>query len=79
MERRIPAHTTKVKVRNTCDKATIVIMVAELDSPHKVPADKDDRVHGLSPTEQADLLGPRQERGCTTGSLHADTDVLGLG
>ena len=60
-------------------------MVAKLDkleetySPHKAPAAKEGRVRGLSPAEQAELLGPGQEGGCTTGSLQAKPDVPGPG
>ena len=85
MEKRLPLHVTKARLTNTCDKATIAVMVAELDklekiyTPHKALADKGERVRGLSPAEQADLLGPGQERGRTNGSLHAEVDVLGLG
>ena len=76
MERRIPEQVTKTKVRNTCDKATIAGMVAEQNrleqmySPHKVPADGDERVRG-SLCLEVDLIGPRQERGYTTGSLRS--------
>merc|ERR1711888_578327 len=83
MERRLPLKKTKARLTNTCDKATIATMVAELDklekiySPHKAPADKEERVQGLSPAEQVDLIGPGQKQGCTTGSLHAEGDVLG--
>ena len=60
-------------------------MVAKLDkleetySPHKAPAAKEGRVRGLSPAEQAELLGPGQEGGCTTSSLQAKPDVPGPG
>ena len=60
-------------------------MVAKLDkleekySPHKAPAAKEERVRGLSPAEQAELLGPGQEGGCTTGSLQVKPDVPGPG
>ena len=78
MERRIPGHVTKAKVTNTCDKATIAVMVAKLDklekiySPHKAPTDAEERVRGLSPAEQVDVLGPGQERGRTHGSLRVE-------
>ena len=60
-------------------------MVVKLDkleetySPHKAPAAKEGRVRGLSPAEQAELLGPGQEGGRTTGSLQAKPDVPGPG
>ena len=82
MERRIPAHITKAKVRNTCDKATIKVIVAELDkleriySPHMTPAGNDGRVRG-SLCAQADIPGLGEERGRTSGSLPAKTDVPG--
>ena len=85
MERRIPASTTKVKVRNTCDKAAIAGMVAELTklerlySPHKVPTEGDERVRG-SLCDEVDVLRLGQERGCTQGSLRtAEVDVPRLG
>ena len=84
MERRLPLKATKGRLINTCDKATIEVMVAELDkleklySPHMAPAGEE-RVRGLSPAEQAELLGPGQERGCTSGSLRAKADVPGPG
>ena len=83
MEKRLPLHVTKARLTNTCDKATIAVMVAELDkleklySPHMAPAGKEERVRGLSPAEQVELIGPREERGCTYGSLRAEVDVLG--
>ena len=67
MERRLPLRLTKARLTNTCDKATIAVMVAELDklekiySPHKAPADTEERVRGLSPAEQVDVLRPGQE------------------
>ena len=85
MERRIPACTTKVKVRNTCDKAAIAGMVAELTklerlySPHKVPTEGDDRVRG-SLCDEVDVPRLGQGRVCTQGSPHtAEVDVPGLG
>ena len=85
LNRRLPLHVTKAKVTNTCDKATIAVMVAKLDklekiySPHKAPTDAEERVRGLSPAEQVDVLGPGQERGRTHGSLRVEEDVLGPG
>ena len=84
MERRIPASKTRVKVRNTCDKATIKVIVAELDkleriySPHMTPAGNDGRVRG-SLCAQADIPGLGEERGRTSGSLPAKPDVPGPG
>ena len=81
MEKRIPAHITKAKVKNTCDKAAIILMVAELDkleqiySPHMVLADDEDHVRG-SLCEEA-VLGPQGERGRNDGPLRAENDVRG--
>ena len=67
MARRLPLHVQKARLTNTRDKATIAVMVAKLDkleeiySPHKAPADAEERVRGLSFAEQADVLGPGQE------------------
>ena len=53
LNRRLPLHVTKARLTNTCDKATIAVMVAKLDkleeiySPHKAPADAEERVRGL--------------------------------
>ena len=85
LNRRLPLHVTKARLTNTCDKATIAVMVAKLDklekiySPHKAPTDAEERVRGLSPAEQVDVLGPGQERGRTHGSLRVEEDVLGPG
>ena len=82
MERRIPANKTKVKVRNTCDKAAIIGVVAELTklerlySPHKVPTEGDDRVRG-SLCNVVDVPTLEQGRECTEGFLRAETDVRG--
>ena len=85
MERRVPAHVTKARLRNTCDKATIAVMVAELDkleklySPHKAPTEEErGHTHG-SLRAKVDVLGPEEERGCTYGSLRAEVDGLGPG
>ena len=78
MAKRLPLHVQKARLTNSCDKATIAVMVAKLDrleekySPHKVPADPEERVRGLSPAEQVDVLGPGQERGRTHGSLRVE-------
>ena len=85
MARRLPQQVRKARLIKSRDKATIGFMVAKLDkleetySPHKAPAAKDERVRGLSPAEQAELLGPGQQGGCTTGSLQAKPDVPGPG
>ena len=79
MERRLPLRVTEARVRNTCDKATIAIMVAELTklermySPHMAG---EDRVRG-SLCDEVDVLRLGQERGYTTGSLRAKVDVPG--
>ena len=50
MERRLPLRVSKARLTNTCDKAAISGMVAELDklerlySPHMAPAGNDERV-----------------------------------
>ena len=81
MERRLPLKATKGRLINTCDKATIEVMVAELDkleklySPHMAPAGEE-RVRG-SLRAKADVPGPEEERVCTTGSLRAKADVPG--
>ena len=82
MERRIPERVTRAKVINTHDKATIEVIVAELDklerlySPHKVPDDGEDRVQG-SLRDKAVIPGLGEERGRTSGSLPAKADVIG--
>ena len=84
MERRLPLRVTKARLTNTCDKATIAVMVAELDklekiySPHKVPTDVEERTHG-SLRAEVDVLRPEEERGRTYGSLRAEVDGLGPG
>ena len=80
MEKRIPKRVTRAKVINTHDKATIEVIVAELDklerlySPHKVPDDGEDRVQG-SLRDKAVIPGLGEERGRTSGSLPAKADV----
>ena len=80
MGRRLPLKATRGRLINTCDKATIEVMVAELDkleriySPHMAPAGNDERVRG-SLCAQADIPGPEEERGCTSGSLPVKADV----
>ena len=82
MERRIPASKTRVKVRNTCDKATIKVIVAELDklertySPHMTPAGNDGRGQS-SLCAQEDIPGLGEERGRTSGSLPTKPGVPG--
>ena len=82
MARRLPLHVQKARLIKSRDKATIASMVAKLDkleekySPHKVPADGDERVHG-SLRDAVDLIGPRQKQGCTTGSPRAKADLPG--
>ena len=77
MERRIPERVTRAKVINTHDKATIEVIVAELDklerlySPHKVPDDGEDRVQG-SLRDKAVIPGLGEERGHNNGSLRVD-------
>ena len=84
MERRIPERVTRAKVINTHDKATIEVIVAELDklerlySPHKVPDDGEDRVQG-SLRDKAVIPGLGEERGRSNGSLRVKADVPGLG
>ena len=85
LNRRLPLHKTKAKVTNTCDKAAIMVMVAELDklerlySPHKVPTEGDERVRG-SLCDEVDVPGLGQEGVCTQGSFRtAEVDVPGLG
>ena len=82
MGRRLLLKATKGRLVNTCDKATIEGMVAELDkleklySPHMAPNDEDGRVRG-SLRDEVDVLKPGEERGRNHGPLCADTDVRG--
>ena len=87
MERRLPLRVTEARLRNTCDKATTAVMVAELTklermySPHMAevdvlrPEEERGRTYG-SLRAKVDVLGPEEERGCTYGSLRAKVDVL---
>jgi len=82
MERRIPERVTRAKVINTHDKATIEMIVAELDkmerlySPHIVPDDGNGRVRG-SPRDETAVPRPGKERGRNQGPLCVDKDVRG--
>ena len=75
MDKRLPLHVRKAKLTNTCDKAAIADMVAKLDelqviySPHKVNGGAENPDRSLFAAEQADVLGPGQERENDDGSL----------
>ena len=80
MARRLPLQVQKVRLIKSRDKATIASMVAKLDkleeiySPDKAHPYNGEHVRGLS-RAKADVLGPTEERECTTGSLRAKADV----